>query len=92
VRARSDVGAGRARAKLAARRRDTRPEVTESCCAEAQPCGGAGRGTEPLGASGAGLLVARCRAVVEKWGADAADQEFAGVAQGASSIDRPSGD
>jgi hypothetical protein len=38
--------------------------------------------------------VARCRAVagVEEWGADAADPELAGVAQGASSIDRRSGD
>jgi hypothetical protein len=35
-------------AELATRRRDTRVEVPESCCAEAQPRRGAGRGTEPL--------------------------------------------
>jgi hypothetical protein len=80
----SSAGAGRRRswaraAELAARRRDSRAEMAESYCVKAQARGGAGRGIEHLGAGGAGLLVARCR-------------ELAGVAQGASSIDRRSGD
>jgi hypothetical protein len=89
------LGAARTRNAGAARRRSwVRAEVAESYCPEAQPCGGTGRGTEPLGAGGAGLLVARCRAVtaVEEWSADAADRKLAGLAQGASSIDRRSGD
>jgi hypothetical protein len=45
---RPDAGAGRAQAELAARHKYTRAEVAESCCAESQPRGGAGQGTEPL--------------------------------------------
>jgi hypothetical protein len=36
ARVRLDAGAGRAGAELAARRRDTRTEVPESCCAGVQ--------------------------------------------------------